>query len=152
MTAPNTIDGLLRERVQIDASGCWLFTGRPHGSGYAHASLNGVFVLLHRAVYVHLVGPIADGLVLDHLCRVRHCVNPTHLEPVTHAENVRRGSRSNATHCANGHEFTPGNTKAYPARPGKALRRDCRECAKERNRRYRYRIRADREAALRSTA
>jgi hypothetical protein len=66
--------------------------------------------LAHRVIYEYLVGPIPDGLSIDHLCRVRHCVNPAHLEPVTHRENVLRGQAPTAvngrkTRCKRGHEF-----------------------------------------------
>ncbi len=69
----------------------------------------------HRVVYEALVGPIPEGLVLDHLCRVLNCVNPNHLEPVTHQENVRRGVgptavNSQKTHCPQNHEYTKENT------------------------------------------
>src|SRR5688572_29952552 len=67
---------------------CWLWEGRvcPRGYGYfGHNSQR-----CHRVLWVALNGPVPEGLELDHLCRVRNCVNPAHLEPVTHAENMRR--------------------------------------------------------------
>jgi hypothetical protein len=83
----------------------------------------------HRLFYEQLVGPIPDGLQLDHLCRVRHCVNPDHLEPVTQTANVLRGIGPTAvnagkTHCVHGHPFTPDNT--YINKQGN---RHCRACA-----------------------
>jgi hypothetical protein len=69
--------------------GCWLWNGKRNHLGY------GIFSerRAHRVVYEHFVGPIGEGLELDHKCRVTSCVNPAHLEPVTHKENVRRGCR-----------------------------------------------------------
>lgn len=91
--------------------------------------------LAHRHYYVRTVGPIPSGLELDHLCRNRACVNPEHLEPVTHAENMLRRSISQ-THCKNGHEFTPENTYIRPGRDG---RRTCRTCQRASVANYRKR-------------
>ena len=79
------------------------------------------------------VGPLPDGLVLDHLCRNRACVNPEHLEPVTQSVNLLRGETVNAaasarTHCINGHEFSPVNTRISPSG-----RRVCRSCGRARS-------------------
>lgn len=107
--------------------GCWLWTGQILYHGYGHFWRRGTTkVVAHRFSYEALVGPVAAGLELDHLCRVRHCVNPEHLEPVTHSENNRRtaGLRAIKTHCKRGHEFTPENTRMN----GRA--RVCRECAR----------------------
>lgn len=82
-------------------------------------------------------GPIPAGLTLDHLCRVRACVNPAHLEPVTLAENKRRGEspaarKARQTHCMRGHEFTPENTIRRKDRRGRGILtgRECRVCRK----------------------
>lgn len=123
MSARNTCVGLpparralLLERAMLrtskDEDGCWRWTGILTGPGYgqfaiAHATL----AIAHRAVYELLVGPIPDGLELDHACRVRNCVNPDHLEPVSRQENLRRSRR---THCKYGHEFTAENTYMQP--------------------------------------
>src|SRR5688572_23867635 len=89
-------------RVDKDgAGGCWLWTGAkdPLGYGrfgtgkYAKSKLiDKPFRLAHRFAYENMIGPIADGMVIDHLCKIPSCVNPAHLEPVTQKENVRRGS------------------------------------------------------------
>jgi hypothetical protein len=93
---------------------CWLWRAALRGGGYGTWNNNGA----HRVAYELLVGPIPEGLHLDHLCRVRNCVNPAHLEPVTVGENLRRGvgaSAKNAvkTHCPNGHAYSEENTYWY---------------------------------------
>lgn len=109
---------------------CWEWTGRKQTAGYGQTFVGGRGVVVHRLAYEHLVGPIPDGLVLDHLCRNRTCVNPAHLEPVSNKDNILRGvgpSAINArkTHCRRGHEFTPENTYRRPSAPQK---RHCRIC------------------------
>lgn len=99
-------------------SGCWLWLGCLFNGGYGSFRANGKSLLAHRWAYEHFVGPIADGLELDHLCRVRCCVNPRHLEPVSKRENQRRGigwvaKQMAATHCPKGHEYTPENTRVW---------------------------------------
>jgi len=93
---------------------CWLWEGYTDHGGYGRAKWSGRPVKVHRAVYEELVGPVRAGLELDHLCRTRNCYNPAHLEPVTHAENVRRGNAGQhwaaKTHCPQGHAYTPANT------------------------------------------
>lgn len=115
--------------------GCWLWSGRIAGGGYGYVWSAGRKVIAHRLAYETIVESVPDGLELDHLCRVRCCVNPAHLEPVTHAENVRRGvvsdinrARSRAqTHCKNGHEYSEENTYRYTHRGGGPWR-GCRTC------------------------
>lgn len=86
----------LMERVVITNDGCWV-SGHAKNNGYAMITdADGRMVRAHRLAYEHLVGPIDDGLQLDHLCRVRPCVNPSHLEQVTTAENLRRGALARA--------------------------------------------------------
>ena len=76
-------------KVARDANGCWLWTGALL-DGYGIVKVGGGVRRAHRVVFEFERGPIPDGLELDHLCRVRRCVNPDHLEPVTKAENIRR--------------------------------------------------------------
>lgn len=111
------------------SDGCWEWTGSCFiPQGYGRFWMGGTkYVRAHRFAYELLVGPIPDGLVLDHLCRNRKCVRPDHLEPVTQGENVLRGVGLPAvnvakTHCIHGHEFTEANTY----RCGNA--RNCRAC------------------------
>lgn len=79
--------------VEVDAgylSPCWLWTGKQHKKGYGLIQVRGKRQRAHRYVYEQLVGPIPEGLEIDHLCRNKPCVNPDHLEPVTLRENLRR--------------------------------------------------------------
>lgn len=99
----------------------------------------GPTVVAHRFAYELLVGPIAQGMTLDHKCRTRLCVRPDHLEPVTNRENVLRGEsvaaqRARQTHCVHGHELTEANTIRLPSRPNQRL---CRRCKYDRAARYR---------------
>lgn len=85
-------DAMARFMQRVDASGdCWLWTG-PTVNGYGDFRAERRHHKAHRWLYEQQVGPIPDRLDLDHLCRVRHCVRPDHLEPVTRAENLRRGA------------------------------------------------------------
>ena len=120
---------------------CWLWTASKSSDGYGGFRLAGKMVRAHRFAYELLVGPIPDGLELDHLCRVRECVNPKHLEAVTLQENIRRGNtgknNGNKTHCPQGHEYTEANIYITPE--GK---RHCRECGRIRMRAYHAKKRA----------
>lgn len=126
-------------RWRVDENGCWLWTGAVQRSKRTGYGLDTTGRMAHRLVYEEFIGPIPDGLQLDHLCRVRHCVNPAHLEPVTHRENQLRGfgaSGVNArkTHCIAGHAFDEGNTYRQTGN-----RRACRKCNAEAVRRYKAR-------------
>lgn len=108
-------------------SGCWLWTGTEIGGGYGRTKSAGRGLLVHRHSYGSLVGPIPDGLVIDHLCRVRCCVNPAHLEPVTQQVNVRRSDsqmarRAAQTHCKRGHELAGDNLKVFERSPNRFMR------------------------------
>jgi hypothetical protein len=114
-------------------TGCWIWTASTDGRGYGHCSDgHGKTVHAYRLAYETLVGPVPEGLELDHVrargCVGRACVNPAHLEPVTHQENVRRGDgwsgrHARATHCPAGHPYDEANTYVDPR--GK---RQCRQC------------------------
>lgn len=75
-------------------SPCWIWQRSVTRDGYAHARVDGKIRRVHRVMWERTNGAVPSGLELDHLCRVRACVNPDHLEPVSHAENVRRGLRA----------------------------------------------------------
>lgn len=117
---------------------CWLWTAARSDTGYgSFAFRRDAIRNAHKVAYEMLIGPVPEGLQLDHLCRVRHCVNPAHLEPVTARENGRRGTGLQAihakkTHCIHGHEFTEENTYWRPDVHG----RSCRTCKRERERQY----------------
>lgn len=121
-------------KVQRIESGCWLWTaGISHNTGYGNVWWAGRTQSTHRIAYVLTYGEIPAELTLDHLCRVRHCVNPQHLEAVPFAVNNLRGMSASAenarkTHCHRGHEFTPANTYV---RPDGRTSRDCLACRKE---------------------
>jgi hypothetical protein len=122
----------IQKRLAIDAStGCWNWTGFKTTLGYGriHLYVNGKSrkTLAHRFAYETYIGPIPDSLPLDHLCRNPSCVNPDHLEPVTHKENILRGIGWGATNarktlCSRGHSLSGPNLKLI------GNRRDCRKC------------------------
>lgn len=112
-TAKPALDRFLDKITNV--RGCWVWVAARNPAGY------GVFgvtshktVLAHRWSYERFKEKIPGGLVIDHLCRNPRCVNPDHLEPVTHLENVRRGITATRTHCRRGHEFTDENTYRVP--------------------------------------
>jgi hypothetical protein len=124
-------------KIQVTES-CWLWTGSCHpDTGYGRIWFDRHDDrLAHRVIYEWVKGPIPEGLTIDHLCRVRRCVNPAHLEAVTNVENVMRGEspwaqNARKTHCHRGHPFNPENTWL-----NKGMRH-CRECARQRKRQYR---------------
>ena len=144
-------DGLLRriaERTE-ESGDCLLWTGAKSAAGYGQLRHEGQTWYVHRLAFVLFVGPLDDGLELDHLCRQRACWRPDHLEQVPHAENVRRGeggwpdtarargiatNKAKAaarTHCGNGHRWTPENTYVYPHK------RVCKACLRDYKRRRR---------------
>lgn len=119
-----------------EETGCWEWRGAKNELGYGVITIvkDGMrhTMRAHRISWSHIRGPIPQGLVLDHLCRNPSCINPDHLEPVPQALNVQRGRAGHhnkaKTHCVNGHEFTPENTKFLPGRD----QRQCRACGAER--------------------
>lgn len=117
--------GALFNRIEPEPNtGCWLWTGRQNRQGYGSVRIpgsDGHCTMAHRLVYSRLRGAIPNGLTLDHLCRVKSCVNPNHLEPVTLRVNIERAKRR-APSCGHGGYGTPHpNGRGY-------LARRCREC------------------------
>lgn len=136
MTGPRS-SVIERVFAKIDFSGgyqaCWLWQGYVESNGYAHVIQQGVKEQSHRVVYKLAIGFIADGLTIDHLCMIKHCVNPLHLEPVTIGENVLRGNNRAAVNarkivCWRGHELTQGKKQRY-----------CKKCDSMKSQRYRER-------------
>lgn len=138
-------------RVYVMPDGCWHWRGyvSTH-DGYGQVQRQGrraeksIKIQPHRISYDLLVGKVPEGLQLDHLCRVRHCVNPAHLEPVTCAENLLRGETLNArnrakTHCHYGHPLEGENLYLYNRR-GRVMRH-CRACQAQWSRNYKHRQR-----------
>ena len=139
----------LQRYTPVTESGCWLWDGCDNGFGYGLVTVKGTTWVAHRYFYTQLRGPIPNGLTLDHLCRVRCCVNPNHLEPVTMRENCLRGisfAAVNAakTHCDNGHSITDGHHYITPRKYG--FQRTCKECRNDIQRRYRAKKRLNRVA------
>ena len=140
---------------KVDITGfCWLWRGKLNERGYARTTYNGRTTGAHRKAYELLVGPIPDGLELDHLCRITNCVNPDHLEPVTGDENKRRAKafrnlagthtrvpkqpkvKGRATHCRKGHALTEANTLVSKRSNG-SFRLRCKICQHEVQERHR---------------
>lgn len=123
--------------MRIDVTDtCWLWTGAVKDNGYGVTSYKGRQWYVHRLVWTIARGDIPKGLQMDHLCRVRNCCNPAHLEPVTQRENLIRGetwARDNAakTHCPKGHLLEGDNLIVELGKTGREQRK-CRTCHNER--------------------
>lgn len=132
---------ILRDSFVTD-SGCWEWLGCRHRHGYADMSLiyNGIRLRLgHVIAYTIFRGEIPEGLELDHTCKFKPCVNPWHVEPVTHAVNLRRAYHSLTsadTVCQNGHSLMPGDLLLRAN--GKTI---CVFCNREWQRKYRLKRR-----------
>ena len=113
-------------KVELSA-GCWEWLAGKNQYGYGRFSYGGKDWLAHRYAYTILVGPIPDGLQLDHLCRNRGCVRPHHLEAVEPVMNSRRGMVATKTKCVRGHPFTAENTRTSRGY------RECVACKQIRN-------------------
>lgn len=134
----------IEARLIRDPSGCWLWPGSRNRGGYGRYKVRGVTVNVHRTVYEAHRGPIPEGLTLDHLCRVRHCANPAHLEPVTQRENTLRSPialtavNARKTACPRGHPYDGVKRLANGT-----TERQCKRCNAEAfKEKYRQRVRS----------
>jgi hypothetical protein len=112
----------IAEKTRVDESGCWIFTGAVCDSGYGRIGISHRSIPVHRAAYEVANGPLRAGEHVDHLCRVRLCVNPDHLEAVSQAENNKRAGaarRESVARCKRDHPFDSANT---------IMRRGTRRC------------------------
>ena len=133
---PVTSASLEARAIPEPNSGCLLWLGTVNQFGYGRTNLHGRRIVAHRAAYILACGPVPDDLELDHLCRVRCCINPKHLEPVTKTVNVRRGvagavnraRQIGKTHCPHGHPYSGANL--FVRNDGQ---RECRTCMRQRN-------------------
>jgi len=125
---------------------CWLWQGTTDRNGYGYVGVHGRTIPVHRVVYEFFVGTVPDGLEIDHLCRRRNCINPFHLRPVTHEENMARaigcgqydrstaGITSDQTHCSRRHRLTKSNTLVKAS--GQII---CLTCRKDNQKAYQKR-------------
>lgn len=156
MSYHKTIEQKFDQWHRIDASGCWLWFG-PQRAGYGRLPMQHAYKTkmhtAHIVAYERFRGPVPAGHQLDHLCRVKHCVNPGHLEAVLLAENVRRSvpyRTYNRTHCPNGHEYgvgddnglrTRGHRRCVICREATLLRNNAKMNVKRRAHGYAYQAR-----------
>ena len=127
-----------RLAAKLVVADCWTWTGTRTRNGYGQVRRAGKAWVVHRYVWTTLVGPIPPDMDLDHLCRNRLCCNPDHLEPVTRAENMRRGApnqNARRTHCRKGHPLSGENLRMENGR------RRCRACQLATVRRYKAKLR-----------
>lgn len=125
--------------MRVDANGCWIWQRSTLKAGYGCIRVEGKTRTVHSVAFELFEGEVPEGLELDHLCRVRACCNPMHLEPVTHRENILRGAsraaKAAVTHCPRGHAYDASNTYRYQGR------RFCRACQRAAGRAYKQRMR-----------
>lgn len=135
-------------KVDKVSSGCWIWArGFKNNDGYGVFAPHKTMRSAHRVSWVMHRGPIPDNLEVNHLCEVKACVNPDHLELTTHSKNMRYGNnhlarQARQTHCHRGHEFTPENTRLYRGS------RFCRTCGNQFSREYTQRKKANRRVMI----
>lgn len=130
--------------ITVDLNDCWLYAKSITNTGYGVIFGEGKTHAAHRVMYTNMVGEIPKGLEIDHLCRVRRCINPAHLEAVTTAENVRRGAgvgviNALKTHCIRGHALSGYNCMTVALPPKYKPERRCRTCQNKTANEYYYR-------------
>ena len=110
------MERLLAKTIPVTESGCLIWLGATYRGGYGHIGVDGRMHKVHRIVFENGVGPIPDGYVINHVCSVRLCVRPEHLEAVSQRENVLHSNsrsiaklHSDLTHCKRGHPFSGDN-------------------------------------------
>lgn len=123
------LDRLLEKITKNPDTGCWEWQASLDKNGYGQFSINGGVKRSHAIAYELLKGPIPDGHEPDHTCRNRRCINPDHLEPVTHRINIHRGNspmgiNARKTHCTRGHPLSEENTWI-----NKRGNRSCKQCS-----------------------
>lgn len=146
-----------KAKIRVDKNGCWIWIGRLNHDGYGcFDGLEHISTFAHRLSFIAKYGSIPPKKELDHVCRMRRCVNPEHLEAVTHHENVKRGLLGSATKrrqiskmkCPKGHSYTGDNLyvepRCYSANgvKRKSPSRHCKTCRRERQRLYERKKRA----------
>ena len=127
---PHTVESLLS--LTIPDGDCLIWQGTSRSNGYGAVTFKGTQTTPHRAMYLLAHGEIPDGMEVDHVCNNRACINPAHLQLVSHAENMRLGLERR-THCRAGHEWTEESTYlavVQRKQGGTRMQRYCRECRK----------------------
>jgi hypothetical protein len=126
-----------QKKITVTPDGCWEWFGSISVRGYGQVRHDGRTRSTHRVMYEILVGPIPEGLHLDHLCKYTRCCNPAHLEPVTQLVNAQRTEQATKTHCLRGHPLSGENLVI-----NSAGRRVCVTCKSAAQKRYAEKKRA----------